>query len=338
MSCACALVLSVTLAFFSGIGLGSKQDILFKGGVSIESLAGVRAVALDTTGTVTKGAFTLQQVVGDENLLAICAACEQNSTHPVAQSIVAAAENISLKKPDTVEELSGRGIRATLEGKTVLCGNPRLLEEHGVDTSAFAPNRPGTHVLVAVDGAYRGYLTIADSLKPVAAEAVTRLREMGITAAMLTGDNEDTARAVGQATGINEIHARLLPQDKLEVLGRIRARRGPTTFVGDGINDAPVLAGADVGAAMGSGADAAIEAADVVFMTSAPEAIPEAIAIARSTQAIAWQNVVFALGVKLVVMILGLLGFANMWMAVFADSGVAMLCVLNAIRLLHRGR
>ena len=336
MSCPCALVLSVPLAFFSGIGAGSKQGILFKGGASMEALAGVKAVALDKTGTVTKGDFAVQSCSGGAELLELCASCEQHSTHPIAVSIVTAAraQGLSLREPEKLEELSGRGIRAVLDGKTVLCGNAKLLEEHGI--SFPLPQSRGTLVLVAVDGVFRGHLVIADTLKPGAAQMTARLEKLGIATAMLTGDSQASAEAVAQAAGISDVHAKLLPQEKLEVLQRIRGTRGATMFVGDGINDAPVLAGADVGAAMGSGADAAIEAADVVFMTTELEAIPESIAIARAAQRTAWQNVVFALAIKAVVMVLGLLGYANMWMAVFADSGVAMLCVLNSIRVLYR--
>ena len=238
--------------------------------------------------------------------------------------------------PTSVEELSGRGIRAVIGGKTVLCGNAKLLAEHGI--SFTLPHSQGTLVLVAVDGVYQGHLVISDTLKPGAAQVVSRLDAMGISTAMLTGDTDASASAVARAAGIREVHTKLLPQDKLTVLQQIRRQHGATMFVGDGINDAPVLAGADVGAAMGSGADAAIEAADVVFMTMDLDAIPDSIAIARTTQRIAWQNVVFALAIKALVMVLGLLGHANMWMAVFADSGVAMLCVLNSIRLLYKKR
>ncbi len=340
MSCPCALVLSVPLAFFSGIGAGSRQGILFKGGVSIEALAGIKALALDKTGTVTRGDFALRETVGPANLLQLCASCEQNSTHPIAASIGAAARErgLSLDTPETLEELSGRGIRATLQGKTFLCGNEKLLKEQGVDIPDVACDGAATQVLVAVDGIFQGYLTISDTLKPGAAAVMERLRGMGVESAMLTGDSEAAAQAVAKAAGIGRVHARLLPQDKLEILQRLRADHGAIMFVGDGINDAPVLAGADVGAAMGSGADAAIEAADVVYMTSSLDAIPASIAIARRTQAIAWQNVIFALTVKALVMVLGLAGHANMWMAVFADSGVAMLCVLNSIRMLYRKR
>lgn len=343
ISCPCALVLSVPLAFFSGIGAASKKGILFKGGSSIEALAQIRAVVMDKTGTITRGDFKVQQVKsqletpqGERELLRLCAGCEQRSTHPIAVSIVAAAREagLELEEPEALEELPGRGIRARVRGKEVLCGNVRLLKENGVPfgkTQGY-----GTHVLVAVDGVYRGYLLIADTVKPDAAQAVGRLRDQGIRTVMLTGDAEDAARAVGEAIGIDQVHARLLPEEKLQRMLSIREETGRVMFVGDGINDAPVLAGADVGAAMGSGADAAIEAADVVFMNSDAAAIPESVAIAQATRRVSWQNVYFALGVKLVVMILGLCGFANMWFAVFADTGVSMLCLLNSIRILYR--
>lgn len=338
MSCPCALVLSVPLAFFSGIGVGSKQGILFKGGVSIEAMADIKAIAMDKTGTVTKGDFSVQKVQGGDSVLALCASCEQYSTHPIAVSILAAAKarDLPLVKPENLEELSGRGLRAVVDGKNVLCGNAKLMEEFSVDTTGFMPEEAGTYVLVAEDGALTGCVLIADTPKPEAGPAIARLKAMGIATAMLTGDSDSSAQAVAKGLNIDEVHARLLPGEKLDRLQDIRSRHGSVMFVGDGINDAPVLAGADVGAAMGSGADAAIEAADVVFMTSSVDAIPESLEIARRTKAIAWQNVIFALAVKLIVMVLGLCGHASMWMAVFADSGVAMLCVLNSIRLLYR--
>ena len=337
MSCPCALVLSVPLAFFSGIGVGSKQGILFKNGVSIEALADIKAVALDKTGTVTKGDFVVQEVAG-EGVLELCAACEQYSTHPIASSIMdyVNRNGIVPTQPEALEELSGRGIRAIVGGKQILCGNRKLLEEQGIAVDGIPET--GTVVLVAAGGRLLGHIRIADTLKPGAREVTERLEAMGVTAALVTGDGEGAAHAVAEAAGIRQVHAKLLPQEKLEVLQTIRKTQGATMFVGDGINDAPVLAGADVGAAMGSGADAAIEAADVVFLTADLNAVPESIAIARETKRIAWQNVAFALAVKFAVMALGLLGFANMWMAVFADSGVAVLCVLNAIRVLYRKR
>ena len=337
MSCPCALVLSVPLAFFSGIGAGSKRGILFKGGASIEAMGNIKAVVMDKTGTLTRGDFRVQKIVGDEAILPLCASCEQQSTHPIAVSIVAAAKerHLTLHAPESLEEISGRGIRAVLQGKEILCGNEALLEQFGVAYPAEDADM-GTRVLVAVAGRYAGHLVISDTLKEGAKTAVRRLKEAGLTTVMLTGDSADSADAVAKAVGVDQVYAKLLPHEKLERLQQIRKERGAAMFVGDGINDAPVLAGADVGAAMGSGADAAIEAADVVYMTSAAGAIPDSLDIARATTRIAWQNVVFALIVKGATMILGLMGYASMWMAVFADSGVAMLCVLNSIRMLYR--
>ena len=336
MSCPCALVLSVPLAFFAGIGAGSKKGILFKGGQSMEAMGRIKAVVMDKTGTITKGDFTVQKIVGGDELLELCASCEQQSTHPIAESIVAAAKQrgMALRRPEELEELAGRGIRAKIGGREILCGSERLLDERGVQFPRA--KEYGTKVLVAADGVYQGYLLIADTVKPGAENAVRALRDSGIETVMLTGDAEESAKAVAGAVGIREVHAGLLPQQKLEHLQAIRQEKGAAMFVGDGINDAPVLAGADVGAAMGSGADAAIEAADVVFMTSDVEAVPQALRIAKQTGQIAWQNVIFALAVKLAVMILGLCGYASMWLAVFADSGVAMLCVLNSIRVLYK--
>ena len=340
MSCPCALVLSVPLAFFSGIGAGSRQGILFKGGVSIEAMSKVKAVVMDKTGTITKGDFRVQELCGDDELLRKMACAEQNSTHPIGQSIVEAARerNLVLEKPEDLEEIPGHGIRAVLRGQEVLCGNEKLMKKYAVELPDDLPAGGGTRVIAAVDGKYAGHLVIADTLKDGAGAAIARLKRQGIATAMLTGDSRETAEDIAKATGIDEVHAKLLPDEKLQRLREIRGRMGAAMFVGDGINDAPVLAGADVGAAMGSGADAAIEAADVVFMTSDVNAIPESLDIARKTGRIAWQNVVFALAVKLIVMILGFTGHASMWMAVFADSGVAMLCVLNSIRLLYRRR
>ena len=337
MSCPCALVLSVPLAFFAGIGAGSRKGILFKGGQSMEAMGSIKAVVLDKTGTITKGDFRVQSVAGGHDVLKLCASCEQQSTHPIAQSIVACAKgrNMELFQPDSLEELPGRGIRARVDNQTILCGNARLLEENGVKADAVG-DVYGTKVLVAVDDRFVGYIVIADTIKDGAKAAIDRLKAKGITPVMLTGDAEDSARAVAAQVGIEEVHASLLPHRKLEQLQALRKAKGAAMFVGDGINDAPVLAGADVGAAMGSGADAAIEAADVVFMTSDIEAVPLALEIAKQTAAIAWQNVIFALAVKLVVMVLGFFGHASMWLAVFADSGVAMLCVLNSIRMLYR--
>lgn len=342
ISCPCALVLSVPLAFFSGIGAGSKRGILFKGGVAIEALKDVKAIVMDKTGTITKGNFVVQQVVSlkkltQKQILTIAADCELSSTHPIGTSIVSAAreKNLELSSPKEAEEISGKGIRAVFPEGTVLCGSKGLLEKYGVDVSEYKSDLYGTEVLVAVDGELEGYLVVADVIKPEAGASVKRMKSQNLITAMLTGDARDNAMAVAKETGIDEVHAQLLPEDKLSHLKQIRKEHGSVMFVGDGINDAPVLAGADVGAAMGNGADAAIEAADVVFMTSSVDAIPEAVSIARKTGKIAMQNVVFALAIKFLIMILGFTGYANMWMAVFADTGVAMLCVLNSIRILY---
>ena len=331
MSCPCALVLSVPLAFFSGIGVGGKQGILFKSGLTLEALASVKAVVLDKTGTVTKGDFSVQEIVGGEEVLTLCAACEQHSTHPIAASILAAAGDRPLPQPEEVVELAGYGILAIVNGKEVLCGSERLLARHGIQV----PPASGTRVYVTEKAKILGWLVLGDTVKADADEAVNELKRMGIATAMLTGDTESTAQEVGNLLGVDEIHARLLPEDKLTVLKKLRKKYGPVMFVGDGINDAPVLSGSDVGAAMGSGADAAIEAADVVYMKSQVSAIPESLRIAKQTRRVAWQTVIFALAVKLVVMILGVLGYASMWAAVFADSGVAALCVAYAISPLY---
>ena len=343
ISCPCALVLSVPLAFFSGIGAGSKKGILFKGGIALEALKEVKAVVMDKTGTITKGNFEVQKCISlgawkEEELLAVAAGCESTSTHPIGNSIVEEAKKrfVELERPSKVEEISGKGIRAQMKLGEVLCGNRALLEMHHVNVQMMESNVYGTEVFVAINGELAGYLVIADTLKEDSVSAIRKMKKYGLRTAMLTGDAKTSADAIAKKAGVEEVYAQLLPEDKVEKLKEIRQKNGAVMFVGDGINDAPVLAGADVGAAMGSGADAAIEAADVVFMTSSMEAIPQSVAIAKATGAIAMQNVVFALIVKALVMILGLMGFANMWLAVFADTGVAMLCVLNSIRILYK--
>ena len=343
ISCPCALVLSVPLAFFSGIGAGSRKGILFKGGIALETLKNVKTVVMDKTGTITKGNFIVQDIVPSANytaaeVLQAAAACETASTHPIGTSILLAAkeQDLSLENPAQLEEISGKGIHARLSCGDVLCGNRKLLTEFNVDCGTYDETGAVTTVYVAINGTFAGTIQISDTIKPEAKDAIRTLKSMGIRSAMLTGDGEAAAEAVADAVGIDHVYAKLLPADKLEILQKLRAESGSAMFVGDGINDAPVLAGADVGAAMGSGADAAIEAADVVFMTSSMDAIPTAIRIAKSTGAISNQNVVFALAVKALVMVLGLMGIASMWLAVFADTGVAILCVLNSIRILYK--
>lgn len=338
ISCPCALVLSVPLAFFAGIGLGSKKKILFKGGSAMEAICNVKAVVMDKTGTLTRGVFSVQQLlpaegISENELLEKAACCESASTHPIARSIISAAEerNMTLRKPSSVKEHSGMGI----EADGILCGNQKLMIENNIALPDLHTDH-GTEVLLAENGRYIGRILIADEVKPESTKAVSALKAQGIKTIMLTGDAADNAEAVGRELGLDEVHAKLLPQEKLEHLQQIRNKYGAVMFVGDGINDAPVLAGADVGGAMGSGADAAIEAADVVFMTSSMDAVPEAIAIGRKSTRISRQNVVIAIAIKLLVILLGLLGFANMWAAVFADTGVAMICIFNSIRILYQ--
>ena len=250
--------------------------------------------------------------------------------------MAAKERNIALDRPESVEEISGKGVRAKVEGKEILCGNEKLMRDFQIQLPEKARSTYGTEVFLAADGEYIGRIQIADEIKKDASPAIGAMKKQGILTAMLTGDAQENARAVAEKTGVDEIYARLLPQDKVQKLVTIRQKHGSVMFVGDGINDAPVLAGADVGAAMGSGADAAIEAADVVYMTSAMEAIPQSLMIAKKTGTIAKQNIVFALVIKALVMILGLAGMADMWMAVFADTGVAVLCILNSIRVLYK--
>lgn len=345
ISCPCALVLSVPLAFFSGIGAASRRGILFKGGIVIEALKNVAAVVLDKTGTVTKGEFTVQKLLPTEGvteaeLLQLCAGAEQASVHPIAVSIVQAARSrgLELQQPESFQEVAGEGLAVRIGADELLCGNRKLMQSYSVADVPQAEVISGSEVLVARNGQYLGRIIISDTLKADAAAAVKKLQQQGLAVIMLTGDSQEEAEAVAKQAGIKEAHGRLLPQDKFTHLQQLREKYGPVMFVGDGINDAPVLAGADVGAAMGSGADAAIEAADVVFMKSDMGAVPQALALARSTAAIAWQNVVFALAVKAAIMAAGVFGYASMWAAVFADSGVALLCVLNSIRLLYMHR
>ncbi|MCD7825654.1 MAG: cadmium-translocating P-type ATPase [Clostridiaceae bacterium] len=343
ISCPCALVLSVPLAFFAGIGAGSGKGILFKGGASLEMLADIKTVVMDKTGTITEGSFCVESVeaaagLDAEAVLRLAAAAESVSTHPIAASIREAAQERGAagSAPDSAEEISGEGMKAELDGIQILCGNQSLLSQYGIVIPERELQESGTEVFLAKDGLYAGRIVLGDKLKEDSKEAIQAMEKKGLYTAMLTGDALRNAEAVQKQTGIHEIFARQMPEDKLKNLQKLRREHGAVMFIGDGINDAPVLAGADVGAAMGSGADAAIEAADVVFMTSRLTALVESYEIARHTKRIARQNVIFALAVKAAVMVLGLCGIASMWMAVFADSGVAMLCVLNSIRLLYK--
>ena len=343
ISCPCALVLSVPLSYFSGIGAGSKQGILFKSGLAMEALKKVKAVVMDKTGTVTKGNFVLQNITGIEGvsaneLLKLCAGAELASNHPIGVSIieVAKARGLNLQRSDKLEEFAGEGIVAHYGNDVLVCGNEKLMNRYYVELSAREKVDSGSEVLIAHNGKYLGQLVISDSLKEDAKLAITSLKNQGLFTAMLTGDNDEEAIAIAKEAGIAEVRAKLLPQEKLDELVALRKKYGSVIYVGDGINDAPSLAMADVSIAMGTGADAAIEAADVVIMNAEMKSIPKAIAIARETGKIAWQNVVVALGVKGAIIIAGIFGYASMWAAVFADTGVALLCVMNSIRILYK--
>ena len=341
VSCPCALVLSVPLAFFSGIGAGSRQGILFKGGKAIEAMSRVKAIAFDKTGTITTGTFNVQtvEVAGgytENEVLQYAAALEAVSTHPIAMSIVEEVQRrgVEFTAAKEVKEISGHGMVGTVEGHTVLVGNGRLLAKENVATPLI-DYVYGSEVFVAIDGIYAGRIIIADALKADSKEAIRRMNGKGYQTVMLTGDVAASANYIAQQVGIQGVRAELLPQDKLEVVQSLRNDHGSVMFVGDGINDAPVLTGADVGGAMGSGADSAIEAADVVYMNSNLDSVWRSLSIADRTLSIAWQNIFFAIAVKIIVMVAGVFGFANMWVAIFADTGVSIMCILNSIRIFY---
>ncbi len=344
VSCPCALVISVPLSFFGGIGGASKLGVLVKGSNYLEALAKVDTVVFDKTGTLTDGSFNVvavhsEQGIGEDKLLGLAAHAEAYSDHPIAVSVKSAYRGeIDQKRIADVQEESGHGVVATIDEHVVLVGNDKLMRKH--ETAYHACELAGTVLHVSIDGAYAGHIVIADVVKPDAQEAIASLHAAGVKkTVMLTGDREEVARAVSGKLGIDEFHAQLLPADKVAQVERLLgAKRSDANlaFVGDGINDAPVLTRADVGIAMGAmGSDAAIEAADVVLMDDKPSNIGLAIRLARRTMCIVWQNIVFALGVKLIVLVLAAVGIANMWLAVFADVGVAILAILNAMRCMN---
>lgn len=343
VSCPCALVISIPLGFFGGIGAASKKGILVKGGNYLEALNNVETVVFDKTGTLTKGVFKVTEInpeqwLGKEGLLKYAAYAESHSNHPIAQSIMKAYDKeIDKNIIDSYEEISGQGISVKVEGKKVLAGNKKLMDKYHIKVKE--QNNFGTVVHLAVDNIYAGFIVISDEIKEDSKEAIKALKLVGVkNTVMLTGDSKAVADKVAAEIGVDHAYSELLPQDKvekLEELDKEKSPKGKLIFVGDGINDAPVLARADIGIAMGGiGSDAAIEAADVVIMTDEPSKIVSAISIARKTQVIVWQNIVFALAIKIVILILGALGIANMWEAVFGDVGVALLAVLNSMRVL----
>ena len=334
ISCPCALVISIPLSYFAGIGAASRRGILFKGSNYLDAIAQVDTVVFDKTGTLTTGEFAVSQVDGlTESQVATVAAIEQNSPHPIARAI------IDHRPPAvvTVSELkniAGYGLSATVEDKTWLVGTTRLLEHEGVAFPTDLKNVIGTMVAVAIDGRYAGHIVLSDQPKEDAAHAIRHLNSQGIETVMLSGDKQALADQVARLLGISKAHGDLLPQDKVAHIERIKQDGGNVAFVGDGINDAPVLAMSDVGIAMGGlGSDMAVETADVVIQTDQPSRVADAVDLSRRTRRIVKQNITFAIAVKVLVMLLGVLGIANLWEAVFADVGVALLCVLNSLRL-----
>ena len=337
ISCPCALVISVPLTFFSGVGGASRKGVLVKGANHLETLASLDTAAFDKTGTLTRGVFSVAEVrpVGmtEDALLDLAAHAELHSAHPVSSCLREVCPHpLNDARVADVQEVPGRGLSALVDGRTILCGNARLMAEHGV--AVPQGELPGTVVHVAVEGAYAGCIVISDTVKDNTRSAIDALKGAGVSRlVMLTGDNEAAASEIAARLGLTEYRASLLPGDKVAALESLLGEGHKVAFVGDGVNDAPVLRRVDVGVAMGGfGSDAAIEAADVVLMDDEPGKLALAVRIARKTMRIARQNIAFALAIKLAVMLLGILGFANMWLAVFADVGVAMLCILNALR------
>ena len=336
ISCPCALVLSVPLTFYAGIGCASKNGILVKGSHIIEALNKCDTVVLDKTGTLTEGKFALRSIETEsfdkDALLSLAAHAESLSTHPIARAICAAYEGkIDAEKVDAVTETAGCGVTALVDGKQVAVGSARLMK--AVCGEFDASGKPAG-IYVAVDGKYAGVMVIEDQIKQGAAQAIAELKKLRVTrTVMLTGDKEETAQRVAEQVKVDQVHAQLLPQDKVTHVEALLHPEGTLLFAGDGVNDAPVLARADIGAAMGAmGSDAAVEAADLVLMDDDPRKLPLAIRIARRTVGIAWQNIAFALAVKAIVMLLGTCGLTGMWEAVFADVGVMVLAVMNAVR------
>lgn len=343
ISCPCALVISIPLGYFGGVGLASRKGILVKGSNFLDALTRVTTVVFDKTGTLTKGEFKVSEVVtsngfSKEEILEYAAYAEVNSNHPVAQSITEAYQNkIETAKITQTEEISGHGIKAVVDGKTILAGNDKLLHREKIEHPVCQVD--GTVVHVAIDNVYAGYIIISDSLKDDAIEAIENLKAKKIQTVMLTGDNQYAAQAFAKRLGIDRFYSELLPEDKVKHIEQLitENKGGKVAFVGDGINDAPVIARADVGIAMGAlGSDAAIETADVVLMTDSPSKVALAIDVAKTTRKIVWQNIYFAMGVKLAFIVLGIFGVATMWEAVFGDMGVALIAIFNALRILRK--
>ena len=343
VSCPCALVISVPLSYFGGIGGASRYGIMIKGANYLEELSNARTFVFDKTGTLTKGSFAVTGIspegMSENELLGICAAAETYSTHPIAQSIISEAKKRELTTTASdAEEIAGYGVKAEVNGKTAIVGNHRLMQRENI--AAPTVDTPGTVVHCAVDGKYAGYIVISDEIKPGSPKALAALKELcNAKTVMLTGDRKAAADAIAKTAGIDEYHAELLPDgkvSKVEELYKAKPENSSLVFVGDGMNDAPALARADVGIAMGAmGSDAAIEAADIVLMNDNIESLPTAVRISKKTHAIVMQNIVFAIGIKVLIMILTAIGIGNMWIAVFGDVGVAILAILNATRAMR---
>lgn len=337
ISCPCALVISIPLSFFSGIGASSKAGILVKGSNYIEKLAETNTVVMDKTGTLTQGVFKVVEAksfdISEDEMMKYVASAEKSSNHPIALSIIDYYGNKEYLNLDSAENIAGQGIKAVINGKQILAGNAKLLKDvefEPIDTT-------DTVVYVAIDGKFAGYIRIADEIKQDSAQAISDMKDVGIEKTyMLTGDGESVAKSVAENLKIDEYKSKLLPQDKVEIVKELIEKGRKVAFVGDGINDAPVLALSDVGISMGQiGSDAAIEASDVVIMTDEPTKIAQAIKISKKTLKIAKQNAYFAIGVKIIVLILSALGLTNMWAAIFADVGVTVLAILNSFRAMR---
>jgi Cd2+/Zn2+-exporting ATPase len=340
VSCPCALVISIPLGFFGGIGGASRNGILVKGSNYLDALNKVETIVFDKTGTLTKGIFSVTQTHAEkewkeEEILFYAACAENSSNHPIALSIQKAyGEKIDQQKITAHEEIAGKGIHVQVDGKNIAAGNSRLLADENIAFPVVESS--GTVVYLAIDGRFAGYLVIADTIKEDSKQTIAALRKAGIKSVMLTGDTKIAGERAAAELGLEKVYTELLPHQKveqLELLQKEQSPQGKLVFVGDGINDAPVLARSDIGIAMGGlGSDAAIEAADIVLMTDEPSKLLKAMAIAKRTRAIVMQNIVFALGVKALILVLGAMGIANMWAAVFGDVGVAVIAILNAMR------
>lgn len=341
ISCPCALVISIPLGYFGGLGAASKNGILFKGAMYLDELTKVNTIVMDKTGTVTKGVFKIKDIkifnsITEKEFMSLLLAIESKSTHPIAKAILEYQLDIPIQEATEIKEIAGKGLTGTVNGKTIIIGNKKLLNQFNIDSPKEVESIVESIILVGIENEFIGYVTIADELKADAKETISAFKKVGINfLMMLSGDKDSITQKIASELGINSAKGGLLPEDKLnevELLKQDSSKK--IAFIGDGINDAPVLAASDIGIAMGAmGSDVAIETADIIIQTDEPSKIITGIKIAKSTQKIIWQNIILAFGVKIIVMVLGTFGMANMWEAVFADVGVALLAILNAVRL-----